>query len=770
MRNLIRNIGLMLALMLGATALQAQEAAIRGFVYDSKSGEPILFTNVILEGTSHGSSTDNNGFFLITNLPAGDYTLLITFVGFDTLRENVSLKQGQIISKKLYLTESAITLGEFRVSAERAEARTETKTSVVKVTPKEIKQIPTIGGTPDIAQYIQVLPGVVFTGDQGGQLYIRGGSPVQNKVLLDGMVIYNPFHSIGLFSVFETDIIRTADIFTGGFGAEYGGRISSIMDIKTRDGNKTRLAGGAGVNPFGARLLLEGPLGRKDESGRSSSSFILAVKNSYLKQSSKLLYNYIDTAGLPFNYTDIYGKMSVTSDNGSKFNVFGFNFTDRVSYQALSEFQWNMAGGGSNFVVVPGSSPVIMDGNFAYSSYKITLDDEGSAQRSSEINGFNMGLGFTYFIGSDRLNYGIEMLGFTTDYYFYTLENRIIQDRQNTTELAGYLKYKWIRGNFIVEPSFRAHYYASLSEFSPEPRLAVKYKVNDKFRLKFAGGIYTQNLIAANSDRDVVNLFYGFISGPENIPSTFDGEPVTSKLQRSRHAILGAEIDLSRFLSLNIEGYVKDFPQLTNVNRNKIFDENSGDYSDIPDYYKKDFIIESGNAEGVDISLKYNGIKLDIWAVYSLGFINRFDGFRNYTPHFDRRHNVNLTASWRFGKLEQWEFSGRWNYGSGFPFTQTQGFYEKIPFEDGINVDYINANGELGILYGDINMGRLPDYHRLDASLKYIRRFNENTNMEVVLSITNIYDRNNIFYFDRIKYERVDQLPFMPSLGINVKF
>jgi len=107
----------------------------------------------------------------------------------------------------------------------------------VKITPKDIGQIPSIGGQPDLAQYLQVMPGVVFTGDQGGELYIRGGSPIQNKVLLDGVTIYKAFHSIGLFSVFETDIIRNADIYTGGFGAEYGGRISSVMDITTRDGN-----------------------------------------------------------------------------------------------------------------------------------------------------------------------------------------------------------------------------------------------------------------------------------------------------------------------------------------------------------------------------------------------------------------------------------------------------------------------------------------------------------------------------------------------------
>ena len=131
-----------------------------------------------------------------------------------------------------------IKLDEIKVSAEREEMKTEVKVATIKISKKDLEMIPTIGGEPDLAPYMQVIPGVVFTGDQGGQLYIRGGSPIQNKVLLDGMIIYSPFHSIGLFSVFDSDIIRNTDVFTGGFNAEYGGRISSIMDIKTIDGNK----------------------------------------------------------------------------------------------------------------------------------------------------------------------------------------------------------------------------------------------------------------------------------------------------------------------------------------------------------------------------------------------------------------------------------------------------------------------------------------------------------------------------------------------------
>ena len=230
-----------LFLLVGALSLWAQDNTIKGFVYEESTGEPMMFTNVYWKGTTYGGSTNENGYFNINRIPDGHYTLLITSVGYDTISENFSLSKGQTFSRKCYLKETTQQLETVTITADKIEARTETKTSVITVTPKTITKIPSVGGQADFAQYLQVVPGVVFTGDQGGQLYIRGGSPIQNKVILDGMVVYNPFHSIGLFSVFDTDIIRNADVYTGGFGAEYSGRISSVMDLSTRDGKKKRI-------------------------------------------------------------------------------------------------------------------------------------------------------------------------------------------------------------------------------------------------------------------------------------------------------------------------------------------------------------------------------------------------------------------------------------------------------------------------------------------------------------------------------------------------
>ena len=760
-----------------------QNATIRGSVFEKSTGQPVLYTNVYLKGTNYGAVTDVNGYFTISKVPKGDYFLMVSYIGFDTLSKKINIsKENQIINHNLYLKKAMYEITGATISAQRQTALLDPTTSVMKVSSKSMNRLPTVGGQADLAQYLQVVPGVVFTGDQGGQLYIRGGTPVQNLVLLDGMTVYNPFHSIGLFSVFDSDIISNTDVYTGGFGAQFGGRISSVMDVTTRYGNPNRFAGKVDINTFGAKILLEGPIIKAKDDKSGSITYVLSAKKSYIDKTSKTLYKYVnDGNGLPFTFADFYGKVSFNGTNGNRLDVFGFDFNDQVSYQTINNYEWHSAGGGMKFSVVPGQSPMLLAGHVSYSDYVITLEDGTGLPRSSEVGGFNMGLDFTYFLGKNKLIYGVDMKSTGTEFQFVNASNRTISQHESTTEIAAYVGARFLFGkkNFkdskreyarlIVSPGLRLHYYASLGNLSVEPRLALKYNVTPFFRLKGATGVYSQNIISTASDRDVVNLFYGFVSGPENLQDEFDGKKLTHKLQKSTHAIGGFELDLNNYITINVEAYYKWFTQLTNLNKNKIFEDNS-DYLDKPDVLKKDFIIETGNSKGVDVSLKYSKDQIYFWAVYSIGFNERYDGIITYTPHFDRRHNLNLLTSYTFGKQQLWDFNIRWNYGTGFPFTPTAGNYEIMDFADGINTDYTTSNGDVGIVYGAINSKRLPSYHRMDIGLKRKIYFNENTTLEISLSITNIYNRANIFYIDRITNQRVDQLPFMPSLGMNFKF
>ena len=749
--------------------LFAQTGTVRGFVYEETSGEPAMFSNVVLEGTKIGGVTDANGFFNLSKVPAGQYKLVVTYIGFESKEEIILVKADKILDKKYYLSESSIQLNTVQLSAERQEAKTSVNTSIIKLTSKSLKKLPSIGGDADIAQYLQVLPGVVFTGDQGGQLYIRGGAPIHNVVLLDGMILYNAFHSIGLFSVFDTDVIKTADVYTGGFNAEYGGRISSVVDIKTRDGNKKRLAGKVAASTFGSKLLLEGPLFKQKENG-SSSSFILSSKTSYIDRTSNTLYSYISDEGLPYSFLDIYGKASFTGSNGSKFNMFGFNYGDDVLYSSLVNYSWNSYGFGSNFILIPSGSSMLVEGNFAFSNYDTEQTNVGAKPKLSSINGFNSGLDFTYFLeGESQIKYGIEVLGFGNTLNFYTPSNILVDHNDNTTEFAGFVKYKFVGTRLLLEPSVRYHSYTSLGESSFEPRLGLKYNLTENLRFKSAGGVFSQNLIAVNTGREVVNLFQGFISSTTNLPDELNGEDRTSFLQRAKHAIVGLEYDINDKWTVNVEAYVKDFNQLINLNRNKLYEDDENNF-DIDDELKKDFIVETGLAKGLDFLFKYNDQRTSLWMVYSLGKVTRTDAFGTYLPHYNRTHNLNFVGSYVFGKDKSWTIDARWNFGSGFPFTMTQGYYENMTFDQGIATDVTQSNDDLGILYADINTGQMPSYHRLDASLKKQIKFSKNNLFEVIFSITNIYDRANIFYYDQLTDSRIDQLPIMPSVGANWQF
>ncbi len=755
MRSLFTLLSFICMALVPAT-LSSQVGSIRGHVYDASNGEPIIFANLVIEGTTIGGNSDEQGFFTLTDIPVGEQNLIVSYIGYEDITTLVSVKESSINYYKVEISPGGIQLGAVDISAERQQARTEVRISKLQVSKKQIKALPSTGGDADLLQYLQVLPGVISTGDQGGQLFIRGGSPVQNKILLDGLTIYNPFHSIGLFSTFETEIIRNVDVLTGAFNADHGGRISAVVDINTREGNSKRLGGQVSISPFMGKALLEGPL-TKD----GNLSFIATGKRSIIDETSRSIYSYAtanDTIGLPFGFTDLYGKLSYVADNGSKFNFFAFNFDDFFRDPQVSTIEWNNRGGGLTFDLLPNASALTLDGLIGASTYEIGILD--GSPRESRIRELNLAINFKYLTNESSVRYGIDIKSIQTEFDFTNPFNVPLSQNQSTTEIAGFLKYRKAWDKLVIEPGIRIQFYASLGEFSPEPRLGIKWNISDDIRLKAGGGLYSQNLISTSNERDVVNLFNGFISGPQTTFLDLEGNPVDTRLQTSTHGLLGIEKDIGKNLQLNIEGYFKDFTQLIVVNRNKQISSDS------------DFATEIGQAYGVDFSAKYEIPKFYLWATYSLSFVDRFDGEQEFPTLFDRRHNVNFLASYTMGEKNDLLLSLRWNMGSGFPFTQTRGFYNLNQFEQGVSTTFETDNPDsVGIIFSDArNGGRLPFFHRLDVSAQKTFHLKDNTNFEVVASITNVYDRANIFFFDRVEFDRVDQLPIIPSIAVRFNY
>lgn len=622
------------------------------------------------------------------------------------------------------------------------------------------------------------------------------------------MTIFNAFHSIGFFSVFETELVRSIDVYTGGFSAKYGGRSSAIVDIRTREGDKKRFAGMLSVNPFVSKFLFEGPIIKLNEAKGQSLSFMLTGKHSYLNETSNWFYKPIlerprteaSNTTLPYSFTDIHGKVSFNTSNGSRINAFGFSFNDNANFVDVAQYKWNSGGGGIDFRIVPGSAKLLMEGNVGYSGYAANfIEGDSAKERFSKVNSFNANINFSYFLArSSEVNYGVEVNSFKTDFSLTNARGIPFGQTQSNTEVAAYVRYKGIIGKAVIEPSLRAQYYASLGEIRIEPRLALKYNITNWLRFKMAGGLYSQNLISSVDERDVVNLFVGFLGSPDEQVYRITGfdstlrrplyETTKSKLQTSIHAIGGFEVNLGNDIVINIEPYWKWFPQIVSLNRNRTTTAITDQFGNRT--YEPEFIAEKGDAYGLDFNGTYEKNQFYFYLAYSLGFVTRNDGIQKYYASFDRRHNMNIVSSYKFriGKMKEmtekekrskseypFEAAVRWNLGSGFPFTATQGFYTLYTFQDGINTNYINPNNnpdtELGVIYSDqINNKRLPYYHRLDLSLRYTLDFGKHTKLMLNVSVTNVYDRPNIFYFDRIRYRRVNQLPILPAFGIVLKF
>ncbi|MCE3007702.1 MAG: TonB-dependent receptor [Bacteroidetes bacterium] len=774
-------IRLFLLLLLGCLYTSAWgQNTIRGTVFDEE-GQPVAGAAVLIVEQQRGTYTNTEGIFSIDKLPNGSFTLQVLFFGYDTLQQSLTLANGEIRTSSLYLT--PYSLESIEVQAGQKIDRNRPDIGLVRIEAKDIQRLPSLG-LPDLSQYLQVVPGVVFTGDQGGQLYIRGGTPVQNLALLDGNQIYNPFHSLGLFSVFDTEVLQDVQVYSAGFPARYGGRISSVMDISTRSGSFRQHKAKLNLNSISSGLLVEGPIGgrRAGQGGLGTVSYLLSARTLYLDRVSQAgqPYRYTnDTIGLPFSFLDLYGKLTL-GNGANRLSLSGFRQQDQVDYNFPTSYRWYSQGGGAEFQVLPNQTNLILSGSVGVSNYNSEQKEaEARLARTSSIGGFNSRLNFSYILNTvNQFDMGLQLQGFRTEFAYTNELDLSVESQDNNTEFAYYATYRQVFrtkrtgangeteyfSRFVLEPGLRLHYYNDHSYLSIEPRLSSKLNF-EGFSLQGSWGLFTQNIVSTTSDLDVVALFQGYASAP---PARANGV-LNTPLQAATHYLLGLELDFIRNTSLKLEGWYKDFRQVTNLNRRRFFPEDPA------------WITEVGEAYGADLSVRYQPKGgLYLYATYGWAYNERDDFSQTYNPVWDRRHTFNLVASYTRGNVanrvgskilgKRWEFSARCTGGSGFPFTQTQGAYEELNFlNNGSQSNVANQNGRLGVvLADDLNGARLPDYLRFDLSVKRRFRVGAASLLELNANALNVLDRDNIFYFDRVRYVRVDQLPFIPTLGVSL--
>jgi len=759
-----------LLLLISTLQIFPQTGTIKGFVYDSSTGQPLPIASVTITDTKSGAATDSDGFFLLLRVPLGSQTIKVSYLGYEDYFKTLTIQADDMEQMVVHLKPSVYELEAATISAERLRTEHLNPVSSHHLTQVTLNKIPGLTGQSDLAEYLQVIPGIIFTGDRGGQFYVRGGAPVQNLVKIDGMTLISPFHSVGFASVFDTETIGSVDVFTAGFGSRYGGRISSVIDVKSRMGNRREFKAKASASTFGYGLLVEGPLKKMTEEDPSSVSIMLSNKGSYISHSAGLLYPYLDSTGLPFKYNDFFGKVSLVGRRGDQLDLMGIHFTDAADYSGLLRTTWQTNGGGIRFLATPSGSRLLFEPTLNFSDYRGQFLESGRRPRKTRYNSLEALMKIYYNGPFLKLEWGTEMNVIHTLHTFAGPGNLLQENEYFTTEILTYVESRFETDRFLIEPGLRLHYYADQSFFSPEPRLKMRYRINDLLNLNIATGLYSQNLVSTTSSEDVMNLFQGYYIGPAFVQDTYRGKYIDDKIQLAWHAVCGLSYFGPKNLKLSVEGYVKDYYRMINYNRNKMFDLLLNADNEHPEYLIKYFIIEKGWAYGVDFLADWNTASWNLYLAYSLGYVNREDEFMHYVPHYDRRHNLNLVGGYKLGSRKDWQVKARWNLGSGFPFTQSYGIYENLVTGYGrFSLDPATS-GELSIWYAPINGGRLPWYHRLDISLQKTWQFRNDQNLEVTFSIMNVYNRQNVFYVDRITMKRVNQLPILPTLGVNWRF
>ncbi len=721
-----------------------QTGTLRGFVTDSSSGEVLPYSNILIEGTLMGASADLRGGFTITGIPAEkEYKVRITYVGYITKHMIVFIKAKEVTQINIPLAESTIRLQEIEKIGEKVHHANETDLGLQKLTVRDLELLPK-GVETDIFRSLQFLPGVQSTGDVSARYYVRGGASNQNLVLLNGIPIYNPFHALGLFSIIDPEMINAIEFYKGAFAAEYGGRLSSVLNMITKDGNKNRYSGNGTISFLTGKAAIEGPI--------PGGSFMITGRKSLF---DKVLSKFINYKDAPFSFHDLSAKINyATSDSKSltKFSLQGFNSHDGLKSDdpEKADYSWDNNLYGFYWFQAWQDVPIYSEVNFSVSSFDGAINPKMSnaKERKNSIGDVTLKADFTNVYESrDEIRVGYKLKSVTTDYSFENLQGNKSALSKQALHFSLYGKYRFLRfESFGADIGTRINLLSLTKQHAPffEPRVNLTYAIFPWLKLKGAWGIYTQELITLTNEKEVISLFEPWSIVPDYL-----------QVPEAVHYVGGIDLTLPDGISFSSEIYYKEMKRTAEINPDKASD------------HYPDLVQASGNSYGAEFLLKYSKYFIQFTASYSLSWSYRnVNGWVSY-PRYDSRHAINSNLTINLGS--GWETSVSWFFNSGLPFTQIVGFYDKYYFDDLFDsYNGLYGNYQPFTLLGDPNLGRLPTYHRLDLgitksfSLSFLK-------IEVSANILNVYDRKNIFYFERDTGKRVNMLPILPTASIRVE-
>jgi len=741
-KNLLTLIILLTFIFLNENVQPQSAGKLRGLVTDSTNGEALAFCNVYIDELKTGASTNERGYFVLNSLPLNkDITLLVSFVGYTSKKINITLSSSQLKDILIQLSPSSVQLQAIEKIGEKIIEKNSTDIGLERISIKQIENLPK-GVETDVMRSLQYLPGVSNTGDVSAKYYVRGGSGDQNLVLLNGVTIYNPFHSLGIFSVIDPDLINSMEFYKGNFTSEYGGRISSVLNVVSKEGNKNRFGGKLSTSFLTVKGVLEGPI--------PNGSFLITGRKSI---SNQILKKFLNDQTVPIDFYDFSFKLNYSSPSiwrNAKFLVFGFFSGDKLNYNdpAREQLEWKSNLIGFEWLQVY-DVPIYSRIAVSLSQFdgKVNPNLTTIKPKQNLIDDFNVSVDFNLVSDSkDELGLGLNLKVLDTKLRTENQQGAITDLNRFSGNFSIYAKYKFLRFEKIgldIGSRLNISGLTRNGSFVPEPRISFTYRFLPSISFKAGWGIYLQEVATISDEDEIISIFEPWIIVPEYL------EP-TKSIQYSA----GFEIDLFNNLKFLIETYFKSLDNLPIINNKKYYD------------FENDLIAGSGESYGFEFSLKYFDNNFNFSGAYSLSWAYKEVDDYIYYPKYDARHILNFNLEYNIGS--GWITSAVWSYTSGLPFTQLMGYYDKMYLNNIFDPWYLSGNQKPYLLLGDQNLGRLPSYHRLDLS---VSKFTEilGINSEIDVSVINTYNRKNIFYFERDTGKKVNMLPFLITATLKLE-
>ncbi len=771
---------------------------ISGYVREAGSQEALIGVNIYVPGTTTGTTTNTYGFYSLT-LPAQDSArIAYSFVGYETSSRSVRLRSNQRIDITLALGRD---LSEVEVRGIAQEKVSETaQMSAIDVPIAQIKKIPAFLGEKDVLKVLQLMPGVQKGSEGQTGIYVRGGGPDQNLIILDDAVVYNASHLFGFFSVFNGDAIKSVELIKGGFPARYGGRLSSVIELNMKDGNREKLHGEGGIGLIASRLTLEGPL-TKNKKG----SFLVSGRRTYLDVVSAPIVraqtNGQTKAG--YYFYDLNAKANYDLSQNDKLYVSGYLGRDRFHASDAPSATETSLGWGN----VTGTlrwnhlfnEKLFSNLSATFSDYKFEIN---SSERGT-VDNQSYSLGYSSGIRDLSLKYDVDYypapqhavrLGVQTTYHRFTpsaivLQNALINQYQqsvesiNVLESGIYAEDTWRPNDrWRVNGGLRLSYFKhpDVGYIRPEPRLSAAYTLRPDLSLKASYALMNQYVhLLSNTGIGLPTDLW--------VPTTDRVKP-----QQSQQVAIGIAKDLPNSgLALTVEGYYKTMSNIINYKEGASFLLLNDPTSANNTRWEDNVTAGRGWSYGAEVLLQKKVGRLSGWVGYTLSWTQwqfaELNNGRPYYPRYDRRHDISVVGIYELSK--RITLSGTWVYGTGNALTLPTGRYDAyrpggsyVPLTGGGQFGGLFQNGRIVDDYGtQKNSFRAEPYHRFDVAIQFHKQ-KKHHERTWEISLYNAYNRRNPFFYrlesvaqtngepNKTVLVRYSVFPIVPSVSYSFKF